>query len=152
MPKINDSLNDAFGLPNSRSIEAKVITPDEILPATIEDDEVVNVEKEMDFQLARKNMKDLLATGQDALDGALSLAKDSEEPRAYEVTGQILKIMIEMNKDLLGLHKQSKDIDGTKGGGGTPHSVTNNMFVGSTKDLQDMVKQKKISDNDSGST
>ena len=112
--------------------------------------EVVKVEKvkqpingqdeDTDFQYARENLYNLNDRGQDGLEELIEIAKQSEHPRAFEVVGQMIDKLTTTNKELLNLHKTKKDIQTEKGG---PTNVTNALFVGSTAELQKMLKGKK---------
>ena len=93
-----------------------------------------------DYEYTRDNLKSLIDKGTDALDGILELAKESDHPRAYEVVGQIIKTVSDTNKDLIELQKKMKALKETEG----PKSVTNALFVGSTHDLQKLLKGKKL--------
>jgi peptide methionine sulfoxide reductase MsrA len=94
-----------------------------------------------DFNEARLNMKDLINTGFEAIDGMMKVATASDSPRAYEVVSILLKTMTEMNSELVSLHeKANKAIPQTK----QVQSTTNNsIFVGSTKDLQNLINQSR---------
>ena len=87
-------------------------------------------------------MKELIKQGEDAIDGILNVATQGDAPRAYEVAAQMIKTVAEANKDLLDLHKKMKDIRKDDSG---PSSVsqTNAIYVGSTKDLQELVNQSR---------
>ena len=80
----------------------------------------------------------MIERGQDGLEELLEIAKQSEHPRAFEVVGQMIDKLTTTNKELLNLHKTKKDIKTEKG----PTSVTNALYVGSTADLQKMLKSK----------
>ena len=97
-------------------------------------------EDETDFQYARENLYNLIERGQDGLEELLEIAKQSQHPRAFEVVGQMIDKLANTNKELLNLHKTKKDMRTEKGG---PTSVNNNLFVGSTTELQKMLKGKK---------
>ena len=90
------------------------------------------------FQYARENLYNLIERGQDGLEELLEIAKQSEHPRAFEVVGQMIDKLTTTNKELLNLHKTKKDIKTEKG----PTNVTNALYVGSTADLQKMLKGK----------
>ncbi len=79
--------------------------------------------------------------GQDAIDGILSVAQDSDSPRAYEVAGQMIKAVADMNKDLMDLHNKMKVI--TKEETTINHNTNNSIYVGSTSDLQDLINQSR---------
>ena len=102
---------------------------------------------EEDLELARNNIKRLLAKGEEALDGILYLAESSDHPRAYEVAGQIVKTLVDANKDLIGLHKTRKAPE--KASTVIEPTVTNNsIFVGTTNDLQKLLKEQRDKSND----
>ena len=121
------------------------------LPIAIKEEEVAvdmlpDESVQDDFDYARDNMRQLISKGQNALDGILTIASGSEHPRAYEVAAALMKTMAETNKDLLELQKikkvlQKEDPKAPQLDG--PQSVTNNLFVGSTAELQKMIKDKQ---------
>ncbi len=93
-----------------------------------------------DYEYTRANLYSLIEKGQESLNGIMELAGESASPRAYEVAGQIIKSVADTTDKLMELQKKVKDIeeDTVK----TPNSVTNNaLFVGSTAELQKMLKQ-----------
>ena len=100
--------------------------------------EINGMEEDTDFKYTRENLYNLLERGQDAVEELLEIAKQSEHPRAFEVVGQLIGKLTETNKELMGLHKTKKDLSNEKG----PTNVTNALFVGSTSDLQKMLKEK----------
>ena len=97
-------------------------------------------EDETDFQYARENLYNLIERGQDGLEELLEIAKQSQHPRAFEVVGQMIDKLANTNKELLNLHKTKKDIQAEKTSG--PTNVTNSLFVGSTSELQKLLKGK----------
>ena len=97
-------------------------------------------EYETDFQYARENLYNLIERGQDGLEELLEIAKQSQHPRAFEVVGQMIDKLANTNKELLNLHKTKKDIQAEKTSG--PTNVTNALFVGSTSELQKLLKGK----------
>ena len=100
--------------------------------------EINGMEEDTDFRYTRENLYNLLERGQDAVEELLEIAKQSEHPRAFEVVGQLIGKLTETNKELMGLHKTKKDLSTERG----PTNVTNALFVGSTSDLQKMLKEK----------
>jgi hypothetical protein len=110
-------------------------TQDIILPAATSDNKIEN-----DFEQSRQNLNILLMQGQDALMGALEVAKQSEHPRAYEVVGNLIKQMADVNQQLMDLHQQKQKLDEPKTD--SKNAVTNNnaIFVGSTADLNKLIK------------
>ena len=97
-------------------------------------------EDETDFQYARENLYNLIERGQDGLEELLEIAKQSQHPRAFEVVGQMIDKLANTNKELLNFHKTKKDIQAEKPSG--PTNVTNALFVGSTSELQKLLKGK----------
>ena len=94
---------------------------------------------EKDYEYTRGELYSLIDQGQEAVRGALEVAQESGHPRAYEVAVAAMKHVADMTEKLQDLHKKMKDLgEEVKG----PKNVTNNaMFVGSTADLQKMLKQ-----------
>lgn len=99
-----------------------------------EDNQVVD-----DFEFARRNLMDAIEQGQSALAEIVSVAGMSQHPRAYEVVATLLKTVADANKDLLELQKRKKDLTGI---GPAPTTVNNNLFVGSTAELQQLIKKQ----------
>ena len=133
MKDFEDKLNDLLELPSDIAIakeplERKVINSDEN-------------DLDNDYKYARESMYNIIERGQDAIDELLQDARDSGNARMYEVVGQLIKTVGEQNKDLVNLHKQVKDI--TNEQKASPNNVTNALFVGSTAELQKMLKDKK---------
>ena len=97
------------------------------------------MDQRKDYGEVRENLKDIIDNSKVAMDGILKVASESDSPRAYEVVSQLLKTATEANKELLDVHKQMKDIEKDE----TKKQVTNNaFFVGSTKELQDMIAKQ----------
>jgi len=99
--------------------------------------------KEKDYEYVRGSLYDLIEKGQEACNGALEIAQESGHPRAYEVAGNLIKQTTEMAEKLTDLHKKMNDLDQDKSG---PKTVTNNntMFLGTTSDLQKMLKSMGV--------
>ena len=94
---------------------------------------------EKDYEYTRGELYSLIDQGQEAVRGALEVAQESGHPRAYEVAVAAMKHVSDMTDKLADLHKKMKDLDEDNSG---PSKVTNNaMFVGSTAELQKMLKQ-----------
>ena len=92
-----------------------------------------------DYEYTRGQLYSLISKGQEALDGALEVAQESGHPRAYEVAVNAMKQVADTTDKLMDLQKKMKDLDApTKGS--APTTVNNTMFVGSTADLQKMLK------------
>ncbi len=92
-----------------------------------------------DFEYARGNLIAAIEKGQEALTGIVDVAGMSQHPRAFEVVATLLKTVADANKDLLELQKRKKDLTGI---GPAPTTVNNNLFVGSTAELQKLIKKQ----------
>jgi len=119
------------------SVDAEVVEskPSKPVPPKVDKDD-----RTKDYEYTRGELYSLIDQGQEAVRGALEVAQESGHPRAYEVAVAAMKHVADMTEKLQDLHKKMKDLDAeTKKG---PSSVTNNaMFVGSTTELQKMLKQ-----------
>lgn len=92
-----------------------------------------------DYEYTRGNLYSIIEKGQEAINGILELAQESEMPRAYEVAGQLIKNVSDATDKLMDLQKKLKDINKEEDKKG-PTTVNNALFVGSTADLQKMLK------------
>ena len=93
-----------------------------------------------DYEYTRANLYSLIEKGQEAINGIMELASDSDSPRAYEVAGQLIKSVGDVTDKLIDLQKKLKDVEETASK--TTNNVTNNaVFVGSTTELQKLLKQ-----------
>ena len=92
-----------------------------------------------DYDATRKNLHVLLMQGQDALVNALEVAKQSEHPRAFEVVGNLVKQLADVNQQLMDLHKQKQQIDNPKGSKSEKNVTNNSIFVGSTAELNKLI-------------
>ena len=96
-----------------------------------------------DYEYTRGNLYSIIEKGQEAIDGILELAQESEQPRAYEVAGQLIKSVSDATDKLMDLQKKLKDVN--EEDRKSPTSVTNNaLFVGSTAELAKMIKQENL--------
>ena len=122
---VTDGLNDILNI-DQELIE--VIEP--VVQKQVPDDIA------SDYDFSRQNLYDVIGKGNEALDYLLELAKASEHPRAFEVVGQLTKTLIDANTNVLDLQKKVKELTKTD----SPQNVTNALFVGSTSELQKMLK------------
>jgi|TARA_R100000084_G_C4528278_1_gene89988 hypothetical protein len=110
----------------------------------IADEQVPVVIKNNDYEFARENLHDIIGKGSKALDELCDVANASQHPRAYEVVSTLIKTLSDANSNLLDIQKKKKDIEKEDDKG--PNKVTNNLFVGSTADLQKIVNPRKVID------
>ena len=97
-----------------------------------------------DYEYTRGNLYSIIEKGQEAINGILELAQDSEMPRAYEVAGQLIKSVSDATDKLMDLQKKLKDVNEEVASKG-PTNVTNALFVGSTADLSKLIKAQSDS-------
>ena len=112
-------------------------TMPKIIPNTVE---VSEDDIEDDYKYQRDNFYNLVEKGSAAIDGILELAKESEHPRTYEVAGQLIKNVAEVTEKLGDLQEKMRRLKEVPSN--APKNVTNALFVGSTKELQKMLKDK----------
>ena len=131
MNDLHDGLRDALNLPEVQKKENLLSIVEETKGDPLE----------VDYDEARKNLKDVIGKGKDALEGLLLLAQSTDSPRAYEVVGQLIKTISDVSKDLIDLQKRVKDIRGEAPASSTV--VNNAVFIGSTAELQAIINGRK---------
>ena len=141
MTKKFDKLNETFNVDGEIvPVESEtVIEKIEKISTSVDD-----VKKDYDY--TRGNLYSLIEKGQEAINGILELAQESEMPRAYEVAGQLIKNVADATDKLMDLQKKLKDIEEEKVGKG-PTTVNNALFVGSTAELAKLLKQQTENEN-----
>ena len=139
MSSIDDKLNEVLNIADEVIEKQVEKNPLEIATEPPKPVAPKNVDVDTDFETGRNELYKMLEKGNTAIDGILNLAKEGEHPRAYEVAVAAMKHVADMTEKLQDLHKKMKDLgEEIKG----PKNVTNNaMFVGSTAELQKMLKQ-----------
>jgi hypothetical protein len=100
-------------------------------------------ELKSDYKYSRANLYSIIEKGQEALNGILELAQESDQPRAYEVAGQLIKSVSDATEKLLDLQKKIKDLEDDKKSSKNQTNVTNNaLFIGSTAELSKFLKSQ----------
>ena len=137
--KLEKNLDDLFDIPaTTTSISQSKKDLVQMSTKDIEGDATRDIET--DYKYARENLYEIIENGSHALNELVEIAKSSEHPRAFEVVASLMKTLTDANKDLLEIQskvKKLKQDDETQKG---PNNVTNALFVGSTTDLQNMLK------------
>ena len=124
--KLNDVLDIAGDLVEIKKEKAPAV-------------EVVTTDLTSDYDFSRDQYQNLIEKGNDALEELLAIAKEGEQPRAFEVATQLINSLTATTKELLVLQKTKKEIEKTD----KPVKNENNLFVGSTKELQELLEMKK---------
>ena len=136
---MDDANNDPIGKALNVEPFEQTTRAVETLKAKAYDDSAKN-----DFEMARANIHDAINTGQDALFKLSMVAESSQHPRAYEVLAKLLDTIVGANKELLGLQTKIREIDSIDSPiSDKAQTVNNNLFVGSTTELQKVLKDLK---------
>ena len=130
-----DELNETFDVAGDIVEATKDVKVTKPLP------ERDKTEVRKDYEYTRGNLYSIIEKGQEAINGILELAQESEMPRAYEVAGQLIKNVADATDKLMDLQKKLKDVEEEKQSRG-PSNVTNALFVGSTAELAKLLKEK----------
>ena len=132
--EMEKNMEEIFDLPDTKPmieiIDESRVTP--MAKPSIDQDDIMD-----DYQYARENLKNIIDSAQQSIDDLSSIASTSESPRAYEVLSGLMKTIVDANKDLLELQKKVKKL---KDDSEKPSNVTNALFVGSTAELQKLIK------------
>lgn len=147
--KLENSLNDLFDLPEDTAsiVESKEVrTPEATNELVNREGRDFTGDIDTDYRYARENLYDLIENGSHALHELVEIAKASEHPRAFEVVASLMKTLTDANKDLLDIQTKVKKLKQEDGVPSGPNSVTNALFVGSTAELQNMLKDNLDSD------
>ena len=139
MTKQFNKLNKTFNV----EVESEIVAT-ETVPTTIEKEKPPRLSQDditKDYEYTRGNLYSIIEKGQEAINEILELAQESEMPRAYEVAGQLIKSVSDATDKLMTLQQKLKDVNKEEEAKG-PTNVTNALFVGSTADLQKMLKEQ----------
>ena len=143
---MSKEIDEALGVVENMSKHssmAEVLNPkpnisQEVMLKTQEDYGDLNEHVERDYEYQRQNFYNLVERGTDAVEGILELAKESDHPRAYEVAGNLIKQVAEVTEKLGDLQEKMRKLKEVPNN--APKNVTNALFVGSTAELQKMLK------------
>ena len=134
MTKKYEKLNETFDVDGDIvPVQAEKISKE------VEDKKSSSDDIKKDYEYTRGNLYSLIEKGQEAINGILELAQETEQARAYEVAGQLIKNVADATDKLMDLQKKLKEVEEEKQVKG-PSTVNNALFVGSTADLQKMLK------------
>ena len=137
---MTDKFND---LDKTFNVDSEMVTED-IQPKVKKIEKVRSSVDDIkkDYEYTRGNLYSIIEKGQEAINGILALAQETETPRAYEVAGQLIKSVSDATDKLMELQKKLKDVEQEKDNK-NPTTVNNALFVGSTAELQKLLKQDR---------
>ena len=133
-----DNLDKTFNITPEVVEEKKSIERSTPPPDRLTKDDITR-----DYEYTRGNLYSIIEKGQEAIDGILEIAQESEMPRAYEVAGQLIKSVSDATDKLIDLQKKLKDVNEETVAKG-PSTVNNALFVGSTADLAKLIKSESL--------
>ena len=136
MNEFEKNMEDIFDI----EVESTDIEPSKPKPPVRQEKD----DQTKDYEYTRGQLYSLIEKGQEAIDGIMEISQETGSARAYEVTGQIIKSVADATDKLLDLQKKLRDIEEPKEKG--PNNVTNALFVGSTAELQKLLKKGKLDD------
>lgn len=135
---MNDEIGKSLGLePLNDVVEGKIV---ERTPVPTDD------KMNKDYEYARSNFYNVIESGTEALEQMLDVAKASEHPRAYEVVSTIMKTLVDANKDLVAMSTKKVENEEKANPDSSKAVTNNNLFVGSTNELQQLLKDMKKDD------
>ena len=139
MSNQTDILDNVLGITDVVETTTISVTPPKpvLVPKTENNEQDID----NDYKYQRENFYNLIERGQDAIDGILDLARESEHPRSYEVAGNLIKQVADVTEKLGDLQEKMKKLKEVPSS--APKNVTNALFVGSTAELQKMLKGKE---------
>ncbi len=136
-----DKMKQFDGIEEALNVDTSIVPKKEpkmeIVPTTTTE------QLKKDYDYTRGNLYSLIEKGQEAVDGILEVAQSSDQPRAYEVAGQLIKHVADVADKLGDLHKKVNEIENPKGSSSEKQVTNNTMFVGSTAELAKFLKQKQ---------
>ena len=136
-----DKMKQFDGIEEALDVETSIVPKKEhkveVVPTTTTE------QLKKDYDYTRANLYSLIEKGQEAVDGILEVAQSSDQPRAYEVAGQMIKHVGDVADKLADLHKKVNDIENPKGSSSDKQVTNNTMFVGSTAELAKFLKSKQ---------
>jgi len=134
-----EGIDKALGVPSTEPQQTTNLPVAVSTEGIVLSQERVDADLRLDYDSVRKNLRELVDSGKVALDGIISVAQEGDSPRAYEVVAQLIKTLSDTNKDLLEMHSKVKAIRKTESTVNNVSNTTQSIYVGSTKDLQDII-------------
>ena len=118
--------------------DSNIVKESSVIKKEIVDIKTSETDVRRDYEYTRGNLYSLIEKGQEAINGILELAQEGQQPRSYEVVGQLIKSVGDVSDKLIDLQQKMKDLN--KEDKSSPTTVNNALFVGSTAELQKLLK------------
>ena len=131
MSKVDERIDELL------DIQGEIVEVEKRLPTLAKGGHSKTEEQTSDYKYSREVFYGLVERGQDAIEGILDIARESEHPRVYEVAGQLIKTVSETTEKLIDVQAKMKELDKDDS---MPNKVSNNLFVGSSTELQRLLK------------
>ena len=136
-------MNNFEGIEDALDVDSDIVpSPKPAPPVPVEEFASTKEQLKKDYEYTRGNLYSLIEKGQEAVDGILDLAQQSDQPRAFEVAGQLIKHVGDVADKLVDLQKKVNEIENPKKSKEV-NTINNTMFVGSTADLAKFLKQQR---------
>lgn len=139
--QLQDKMKQFDGIEEALDVETSLVPKKESKMEVVPTTTTEQLKKDYDY--TRGNLYSLIEKGQEAVDGILEVAQSSDQPRAYEVAGQLIKHVGDVADKLADLHKKVNEIENPKGSSSDKQVTNNTMFVGSTAELAKFLKSKQ---------
>lgn len=137
MSSVDENIANSLGIEPTKDIARAPVS----VPAVVREYDKGDSDK--DYGEVRTNLKCIIEKSQEAIEGIIELAQDSQQPRAYEVVAQLIQSSLEANTKLMDLHRRMKDIKKEEVTNKTTNVTNNSIYVGSTAELQKLIRQQK---------
>ena len=136
-------MNNFEGIEDALDVDSDIVpSPKPAPPVPVEEFASTKEQLKKDYEYTRGNLYSLIEKGQEAVDGILDLSQQSDQPRAFEVAGQLIKHVSDVADKLVDLQKKVNEIENPKKSKEV-NTTNNTMFVGSTADLAKFLKQQR---------
>jgi hypothetical protein len=151
MSQFEKRMNAIFDIQQKEEsqVSSDIVEYQEFIPAESKENDLKNLlshDLTQDYETARDNINNVIQKGMEAVDDMLSIARQTEKARDFEVASNIMKQLVENSKELLNIQKEMRNMTGQKESGTT--NIKNAVFVGSTTELLKSMKELKMKELD----
>ena len=147
MSELNKNLAEIFDVTPVEHTKPTPVVIHETRNSTPATQTKLDKDLDEDYNMARNNIEEVIDTGKEAMATLMQIAADGQHPRSFEVLGQLMKTIVDANKELIAIQKQMRDMDGKqKGGKDGSTKIDKAIFIGSTQELLKSLKQEEKND------